>query len=183
MLVNIEAMLKGLVAKPEESWAKDFAKSMLQEVSKRYPENGTKVDTYCYANILHPYFRGSLLKLQSLSVFHAKVHQFKKENQVEVPVPPVAELEPEVDLDEDDFFSAAERYTQAVDDRPAPASGTILEGSLTPLHIELQNYFALPRLSTSKIDVLAWWKANQVTNLLLILQLSLLLPINQFYKF
>jgi hypothetical protein len=134
----MEAMLKVLANKPEESWAKDFANAMLKEMNKRFPANGTKVDTYCYSNILHPYFRGSLLKLQSSALFHAKVHQFKKENEVVFPVAPVAEPEASVDSNEDDdFFSAAERLTQVLDERPAPTLGTILEGHLTPLSCKI----------------------------------------------
>jgi len=37
------------------------------------------------------------------------------------------------------------------------------KGALTPLTIEVETYFDLPRLNTSKVDVLGWWRAQQHT--------------------
>jgi len=36
-----------------------------------------------------------------------------------------------------------------------------LDGPVTPLKIELDTYFKIPPLPTAKLDILAWWKAQE----------------------
>ena len=64
--------------------------------------------------------------------------------------------------EEDDFFAAAEMLSQQTEDVPGPSQGLLgLEGPVTPLKVELQNYLTLPKLPTSKVNVLLWWKDHQ----------------------
>ena len=66
-----------------------------------------------------------------------------------------------VDEDEDDFFGAAELLSQQTEEAQ-PTRGLLgLEGPVTPLKIELENYLNLPKLPTSKVNVLLWWKDHQ----------------------
>ena len=63
--------------------------------------------------------------------------------------------------EEDDFFAAAEALSQQVEE-VQPTHGLLgLEGPVTPLKIELENYLNLPRLPNSKVNILLWWKDHQ----------------------
>ena len=167
MIFSMEHMLKGLIAKPEASWAKDYATAMLKEMEKRFPQQGTKVEVYCFGNILHPFFRGSMLKHQSTPFFNDQVHKFLRDNETVEPVEPQPEptIEPNLSSDDsEDFFAAAEKLTQDLAEPQADAGPG--PEHLTPLKIELQNYFNMAKLNSSKVDVLQWWKANQVIEFL-----------------
>jgi hypothetical protein len=76
----------------------------------------------------------------------------------EIEVVPVA-VEEEDEDEGDEFFDAALRFSQNLEARPSQQGR--MEGSLTPLTIELEKYLDLPRLNTNKVDVLGWWKAQQ----------------------
>ena len=66
-----------------------------------------------------------------------------------------------VDSDEDDFFGAAELLSQQAEE-VQPTHGLLgLDGPVTPLKIELENYLNLPKLPNSKVDTLLWWKDHQ----------------------
>ena len=63
--------------------------------------------------------------------------------------------------DEDDFFGAAELLSQQ-EEVSQPTQGLLgLDGPVTPLKIELENYLNLPKLPNSKVNVLLWWKDHQ----------------------
>ena len=131
---------------------------MSKELTRRYPENGTKVEAYNFAHLLHPFFRGALLN-NFVGTWATTIKDFTQQNEVEPEVLPVAvALNDAEEEEEDEFFDAALKYSQNLEARPSQGRR---EGSLTPLTIELEAYFDLPRLNTSKVDVLAWWKAQQ----------------------
>jgi hypothetical protein len=164
LLYNMEAMLFKIRMKPEASFEKDFAVAMLAELARRYPSNGTRNDVYCFAHILHPFFRGNLIRAEHQN-WWAKLDAFVNANEVE--------QDEAVDLDEavieednpeqDDFFNAAEQFSQTQGQAPrTEPHPDFRDQRLTPLKQELSSYFTAPGLSSSKIDVLAWWKSQQV---------------------
>jgi hypothetical protein len=145
----------------QNSFQKDYCSAMSKELNKRYPENGTKVEAYCFSHLLHPFFRGALLN--NFEGAWARTQKaFLQQNEVEPEhepeVIPVAGEEEEEE-EEDEFFDAAYRFSQNLEARPSQQGRT--EGSLTRLTIELETYLDLPRLNTPKVDGLGWWKAQQ----------------------
>ena len=161
MLYNLEALLYSKM-RPNNpnSFQKDYCTALAKELERRYPSNGTNVDIYSFAHLLHPCFRGTLLK-NFQEVWPRVIKEFTKQNEEEAVVAEVnvTVIEDQGEELEDEFFDAAfRRFAQNQDDEPTQG---MREGGLTPLTIELETYFALPRLNTSKVDVLAWWKAQQ----------------------
>ncbi len=67
------------------------------------------------------------------------------------------------DEDDDDFFGGAEKMSQELRGQSEVQQVGLLglEGPITPLKIELDTYFKMPALPSSKVDVLAWWKVQE----------------------
>jgi len=67
------------------------------------------------------------------------------------------------DDEEDDFFGGAEKMSQEIRGQSEVQEvGPVgLEGPIIPLKIELDTYFKMPALPSSKVDVLAWWKVHE----------------------
>ena len=65
--------------------------------------------------------------------------------------------------DDDDFFATAERLSQE-EEEDQPTQGLLgLDGPVTPLKIELDRFLHMPKPTTSKVEILAWWKEHHQT--------------------
>jgi len=141
------------------SFQKDYCTALAVELARRFPDNGTKVEVYVFAHLLHPFYRGAILKNFD-SIWSNNIKEFIRQNEEAPEV--VADINVNVAVDsdenEDDFFDAALKFTQNMEEQSAEG---LREGPLTPLTIELDSYLALPRLNTPKVDILAWWKSQQ----------------------
>jgi hypothetical protein len=60
MLYNMQAYLEAKTK--TNSFAKDYASVVLDQMGRRFPDCGTQNDLYCCGHILHPYYRGSLFR-------------------------------------------------------------------------------------------------------------------------
>jgi hypothetical protein len=66
-----------------------------------------------------------------------------------------------LDDDADNFFLASEKLSQDLRGQAPIQTGLLgLDGPVTPLKVELETYFKLPHLPSSKLNVLEWWKTQ-----------------------
>jgi hypothetical protein len=98
-------------------------------------------------------------------IFVFRFQAFIQQNEDEpVAGPPEQNLDDAVVVasdEEDDFFAAADLLSQQAED-VQPRQGLLgLDGPVTPLKIELENYLTLPKPPNSKVNVLLWWKDHQ----------------------
>jgi len=62
LIFNLDSFLfSKMRSASQKSFQKDYCSAMSKELNRRYPENGTKVEAYCFSHLLHPFFRGALL--------------------------------------------------------------------------------------------------------------------------
>ena len=99
----------------QNSFQKDYCTAMSKELNRRYPENGTKVDAYCFSHLLHPFFRGALLN-NFEGAWTRTQKAFIQQNEVE-PEPEVIPVAGEEE--EEEFFDAAYRFSQNLKARPS----------------------------------------------------------------
>jgi hypothetical protein len=45
-----------------DSFAKDYATVVLEQLGRRFPDCGIHNELYCSGHILHPFYRGSLFR-------------------------------------------------------------------------------------------------------------------------
>ena len=135
-------------------FAVGFAKVLLENVNKRFPECGTQVEERCVANLLDPHLKGVHLspagKLNSTKALvrtrwsHLEEVRVVEEQEVEgvTPRPP---LSPTSKLLKD-------------------AGGLVEEENtgVGRLSVELHRFEALPRLSKEG-DPLLWWKIHETS--------------------
>ena len=57
MLANLQGYLEKEARDGTQSFAKDYAEIMINELQKRFPN-----ELFCFGHILHPYFRGRLFR-------------------------------------------------------------------------------------------------------------------------
>ena len=62
MLQNLQGYLEKEARDGSQSFAKDYATIMIDELQRRFPNVGTDNELYCFGHILHPYFRGRLFR-------------------------------------------------------------------------------------------------------------------------
>ncbi len=62
MLHNLELTLYSIENQTPNSFRKDYSQALIKELNKRFPDNGTTVDVYVFAHLLHPFFRGTVLR-------------------------------------------------------------------------------------------------------------------------
>jgi len=117
---------------------------------------------YVFAHLLHPFFRGTVLRNYD-GIWSNWIDEFIKQNEVapddDVEVNVAVNEADEEEGEEDDGLGNVSKLTQR---RATQAEQEgIRDRRMTPLAVELDKYLALPRLDTHKIDVLAWWKTQQ----------------------
>ena len=61
-LANMDGYLEKIARDGTQSFAKDYAEVLINELHRRFPNVGTDNELYCFGHILHPYFRGRLFK-------------------------------------------------------------------------------------------------------------------------
>ncbi len=163
MLHNLDLTLHSLENQPPNSFKKDYSKAILKELHKRFPELGKTVDVYVFAHILHPFFRGTILRNYD-GIWSKWIDELIKQNEetpeddVQVNVN-VAVSEADEEEEDDDGLGTVSKLTQRMATQAEQEGAS--DRRMTPLAVELDKYVALPRLDTHKIDVLAWWKAQQ----------------------
>ncbi len=167
ILVNMESYLTSIKNKSTNpEFQKNFAAASLRELYKRFPKCGAEVSAYANANILHPYFRGNLVK--NFSNWKDLFGKFISENEPEV-VEVVNDPNSRVPIaypgeKEDEFWASADLISQKWQEMIVENQNQtgVTEGPSTPLKTELDTYLKLPLPTTSKLDILAWWNGQKV---------------------
>ena len=174
ILVNLESYLTNIKNRSTNpDYQRDFAAASLKELYKRFPKCGAEVSAYVSANILHPYFRGNLVK--NYSNWKDLFQKFIFENQSEV-----EEVSQDLqtarataavpDDKEDEFWASADLMSKRWQATPTEnlSQTGVAEGPTTPLKTELDIYMKLPFPNSSKLDILAWWNGQKVKCLVLL---------------
>lgn len=82
-LFNMEGYLSSLQFKPTVSEeTKEFCKSLLSKLERRFPACGTTNKIYAFAAILHPFYRGLTLAQHDSSVYRSMIELLIKENEI-----------------------------------------------------------------------------------------------------
>jgi hypothetical protein len=160
----MESFLKQIKAKASlPTSEREYASACLLEIYRRFPKCGTELKEYAYANILHPYFRGNLVRVYPhwREVFDS----FILENESEV-----EEVWEDIDsaavLDEgqeqDEFWASADLVSQNLQKAVSSTREVASGGPSTPLKTEFDIYVNLPKPPNSKIDILDWWRGQKV---------------------
>jgi len=82
-LFNIEGYLASHLNKPtttEES--KEFCRTLMSKLNKRFPDCGTKKKIYAFGAILHPFYRGLTLSQHDEDNYRQMIELLIKENEV-----------------------------------------------------------------------------------------------------
>jgi hypothetical protein len=103
-LLNMEGYLKAQLNKPGTFDTKEFCRSLMSRLNKRFPDCGTKKKLYAFGAILHPFYRGLTLSRQDPVNYREMVELLIKENEEEV-AGPTNVLGDDVDDDEEEDFS------------------------------------------------------------------------------
>jgi hypothetical protein len=103
-LLNMEGYLKAQINKPGTFDTKEFCRSLMSRLNKRFPDCGTKKKLYAFGAILHPFYRGLTLSRQDPVNYREMVELLIKENEEEV-AGPTNVLGDDVDDDEEEDFS------------------------------------------------------------------------------
>jgi hypothetical protein len=103
-LLNMEGYLKAQLNKPGTYDTKEFCRSLMSRLNKRFPDCGTKKKLYAFGAILHPFYRGLTLSRQDPVNYREMVELLIKENEEEV-AGPTNVLGDDVDDDEEEDFS------------------------------------------------------------------------------
>ncbi len=160
----METFLKQIKEKASvERFEKEYATACLREIYKRFPKCGTELKEYAFANILHPYFRGNLVRVYPH--WREMFEKFILENESEVEEVwedlATAEVLDE-GKEEDEFWASADLVSQKLQKTVASAKEGLSTGPSTPLKTEFDIYVNLPTPTSSKIDVLDWWRGQKV---------------------
>jgi hypothetical protein len=103
-LLNMEGYLKAQINKPGTFDTKEFCRSLISRLNKRFPDCGTKKKLYAFGAILHPFYRGLTLSRHDPVNYREMVELLIKENEEEV-AGPTNVLGDDVDDDEEEDFS------------------------------------------------------------------------------
>jgi hypothetical protein len=167
ILVNMESYLTSIKEKSSSpQYQRDFADASLREMHKRFPKCGAEVSAYATANILHPYFRGNLLK--NYSTWNDQLQKFIFENEPEVEeIIQDLNTRPVItapDVVEDEFWASADLMNKRWQDTQTENQSQTSDSEVpnSPLKAELDIYMKLPLPASSKLDILAWWNGQKV---------------------
>lgn len=105
-LLNMEGYLKAQLNKPGTFDTKEFCRSLISRLNKRFPDCGTKKKLYAFGAILHPFYRGLTLSRQDPVNYREMVELLIKENEEEEEVAePTNVLGDDGDDEEEEDFS------------------------------------------------------------------------------
>jgi hypothetical protein len=162
-LHSISLTLHSMVAKDGPA-TKKFAQCMLEEFELRFPKCGTENFLYGVGNLLHPFFRGLIIK--EFGSYPKIIKQFFEENEEkeeEKPQPKVPESDETMTKDDDDDFDE-EGYFKMIAQKHKTHNKSINENStqtfetaITSLQLEWNRYQNLPDVNDHKVDILGWW--------------------------
>jgi hypothetical protein len=107
-LFNMEGYLKAQLNKPGTFETKEFCRSLMSKLNKRFPECGTKKKLYAFGAILHPFYRGLTLSRQDPVNYREMVELLIKENEEEVAGPTNVLGDDGDDEEEEDFSVEAQ---------------------------------------------------------------------------
>jgi hypothetical protein len=62
LLVNLQGYLEKECTDHPQSFGKDYAEILITELGRRFPNVGSDNELYAFGHILHPYYRGRLLR-------------------------------------------------------------------------------------------------------------------------
>ena len=82
-LFNIEGYLASELNKPtttEET--KEFCRTLMSKLNKRFPDCGTKKKLYAFGAILHPFYRGLTLSQHDEGSYRQMIELLIKENEL-----------------------------------------------------------------------------------------------------
>jgi hypothetical protein len=119
------------------------------EIEKRFPGCGTDNYLRCVGHLLHPYYRGSILK--KFSKYQTTVDRMVQEHPSTAEFARQSDLAAVVDLDLDDPMEIAMAENPREEE----------EVTTAPLMAEIERYIKmLMPEEKAAVDVLGWWKAN-----------------------
>ncbi len=108
-LLNMEGYLKAQLNKPGTFDTKEFCRSLISRLNKRFPDCGTKKKLYAFGAILHPFYRGLTLSRQDPVNYREMVELLIKENEDQEEVAePTNVLGDDGDEEEEDFSVEAQ---------------------------------------------------------------------------
>ena len=62
LLVNLQGYLEKVGLEHPASFGHDYCEILINELNRRFPDNGCTNELYAFGHILHPYYRGRLMR-------------------------------------------------------------------------------------------------------------------------